>query len=396
MASVLVLLLSLAVVGAEEHAAAAAGENPNHQKGPEEGLAADLCEEMCQEAQHVGSCLTDCRVQTDVNTDAQDGVESMVEDQTVNVQGGEAMEKKFEATTNETVVSCIPEFEGQPTFEDVDADGSGTISADEAIVFGEKMCVPETMAMQIFTEADADFNKELSPEEWAHTGEDTELEQEVDAIADEKSEADDQHHEVSVPSFDDWDKNADGVLDADEMMEVLNFALKARGFDVEQEASLATSEEDLALLQEYVNEELDGLMTALDTNGDGVIDRAEFETESGGDMGDEMGEAQDADLDSASGDVNDPAAAVPAVPTEAPAGLFLRARHHAAKARHHHQRHGHAREARHHHQLRDHRPQRRLHRRPRKGLQVRKARTPRVVRRLHAARRAATRRQQSP
>lgn len=373
-------LLALALVRV-----AAQGGNPHHQKGPESGVAADLCQEMCQNAENIGECLTECRVHTDSHPDMQGGVKNMVEDQTVNEQGGEAMERQFEATTGEKVASCVPEFEGEPTFDQVDEDSSGAISADEAIDMAHKMCVPDEMAMQIFVDADADANKELSQEEYEHSGEDTAIEAEVDAVADQKG-GDDQHHEVQVPTFEDWDVDGNGVLDEDEMMEVLAFALSARGFDVKAEASMSQSEEELEQLQSFVAEELETLMIELDTNQDGVIDKSEFSEEAEGTLGDELGEAQDADLSSAASDPTDPATVSSVSSTDAPA-FFLRVQRHDAKARLH-------RQHRHAHDGRGTRPA---------GLRIRRraaahaasrhrqpAKKSRMARRLHAASRHAS------
>merc|ERR550537_427618 len=121
------------------------------------------------------------------------------------------MERAYEEKYKEKVLSCRPKFDGKPSFEDVDEDGDGILTASEVIDFGEKMCVSDEMAMQLFSMADRNRDKVIDPKEWDRVGEDTAAEQSIDESVDDTkaSKSDDVYNEVKIPPFETFDADKD-------------------------------------------------------------------------------------------------------------------------------------------------------------------------------------------
>merc|ERR1719379_2910742 len=102
------------------------------------------------------------------------------------------MERAYEDHYGEdTIADCVPDSEfvdKDVTFEDVDSNADGIVTADEALAFGEKMCVSDEMTMQIFQMSDANQDKVLTPEEYNGVGEESAGEEAIDKAADSVSE----------------------------------------------------------------------------------------------------------------------------------------------------------------------------------------------------------------
>jgi len=255
------------------------------------------CEEMCSHSTGLGAdtCVTECQTHTDVAEDEDESLGDCVEDRSYNEpsgKGGEAMEEAYEQTYGSgTIPSCRPQFEGKVTFEDVDGNGDGIVTADEALAFGEKMCVSDEMTMQMFQMADANQDKQLTPEEYSSVGEESAAEEAMDKATDSVSEGDQEYNEVKAPQFEEFDKDGDGLLNDDEVSKAIMFELSRRfpGKSDEELMEIATdlySEGKLKFLVE------------IDSDGDGMVSKEEWEAPEEGtpeNLGTEIAEAAAAD-----------------------------------------------------------------------------------------------------
>jgi len=237
--------------------------------------------------------MTECRTYTDTHPDPHQGLEEFVADESYNEAGGEDMEEAYEAKHAEQIPSCKPEFAGKPAFEDIDSDHDGVLTAKEVIDFGEKMCVSDEMAMQLFSMADRDRNKVIDPKEWNSVGEDTHGEKAIDDAVDDKIDesktvSDDEYNEVSMPAFEEFDKDGNGELEDGEIENLIMFEFHRRFPD-------ATKEEVASMAGEMV-EDLAEIVSAMDHDGDGAISKAEFERPADSeDLGSELNEATEDD-----------------------------------------------------------------------------------------------------
>jgi len=269
--------------------ASAAGQAPAPgPAGPSHYHTNPGCWEMCKHAKGLGasSCMTDCRTHTDSHWDDEEAVKQFVEDKSYNEAGGEAMERAYEEKYGEKVLSCRPKFDGKPSFDDLDEDGDGVLTASEMIDFGAKMCVSDEMAMQLFTMADSNRNKVIDPKEWATVGEETRTEQAIDAAVDEAQGAmsEDVYNEVKTPHFEEFDHNGDGVLSDEELEDVLMHEFYRRFPDA--------TEEQVHSMAGDVVQDLAEIVDRMDQNGDGKISKAEFEAKGKQvDLGHELEEA---------------------------------------------------------------------------------------------------------
>jgi len=288
-----------------------------------EGEQRDLsCEELCELAEGLGadSCITECRTHTDVAPGKEESLGDFVEDKSYNEpsgKGGEAMEDVYEENYgNDTIADCVPDPEiadSDATFEDVDDNADGVVTADEAVAFGERMCVSDEMTTQIFHMADANQDGELTPEEYDAVGEESAAEEAMDKAADSVSEGDQEYSEVKPPQFEEFDKDGDGVLNEDEVAEAVMFELSRR--------FPGKSEEELHEIagEMYANGELK-FLGDLDTDGDGVVSKEEWEAPEGGkpeDLGSEIAESASADENAE--DPDDLPTAEQSEPPQAPA-----------------------------------------------------------------------------
>jgi len=276
--------------------AAAAAQAPGPAPGglPATRRAYPDCAEMCKHAKGLGasSCMTECRTYTDSSPDPEESLEEFVADKSYNEGGGEDMEEAYEAK-HDAVPSCKPRFSGKPAFQDLDLDQDGVLTASEVIDFGAKMCVSDEMAMQLFSMADRDRNKVIDPKEWSSVGEDTDGEKAIDDAVDDKIDesktvTDDEYNEVSMPAFEEFDKDGNGELNDDEVENLIMFEFHRRFPD-------ATKEELASMAGEMV-EDLAEVVSAMDHDGDGAISKAEFERPADSeDFGGELKEATEDD-----------------------------------------------------------------------------------------------------
>jgi len=269
----------------------------------ESATAYDDCWHMCKHARGLGAsdCMTECRAYTDVAPDKSEALNEFVADQGYNEAGGDSMEEAFEERhpNHEDVdlnylnglhghKDCEPTFSGTPEFKDVDLNGDGVITPAEAAKFGETMCVTGEMVMQIFEMADSNRDKRVAASEWGEVGEHTEAEQALDHAVDPLSQGDEEYARTRLPRFEEFDGNADGVLDEREMENVLMFELRRR--------FPGLSDEELVEKAGEVMEELSAMASNLDGDGDGIVSRKEFhaEAERNENMGDELKEEEEA------------------------------------------------------------------------------------------------------
>merc|ERR1719443_1283611 len=316
--AIAVVVAAVAAGLAAEPPAAAPAASPA--ASPSSRQVRDLaCEDMCQHAEGLGAdtCVTECRTHTDLASDTDDSLGDFVEDRSYNEpsgKGGEAMERAYENNYGkDTIADCVPDSEladRTATFEDVDTNADGIVTADEALAFGEKMCVSDEMTMQIFHMADANQDKKLTPEEYNGVGEESAAEEAMDKAADSVSEGDQEYSEVKPPQFEEFDKDGDGVLNEDEVAEAVMFELSRR-FPGKSEEQL----EELAA-ELYAKGELK-FLEDLDTDGDGVVSKEEWEAPEEGtpeDLGSEIAESAAADENA-----EDPDDLQPAEQSEPPA-----------------------------------------------------------------------------
>lgn len=341
-AQVVSIALLLAIVAGRDAPSPAAAASPADDDGadappPQSDLT---CEELCKKARGLGKsdCLTECQTFEQTAPNKDEALGDFVHDVSHNEasgQGGEAMEETYEDATGQDVPDCTPSVEGKPTFEDIDADGNGLITAEEAISYGHKMCVSDEMVMQMFAKADADRDKEVTPAEFNSVGEEHAAEQVVDAAADPVTEGDQEYNEVHTPHFEEFDKDGDEVLSGDEIREVLVFELHRR--------YPGKSKEEIDDIAEKSIKNLAEALPDVDTNGDGEISKDEWYAEpaESTDMGDELGEVADDDKNAKDPDdlpvAEESESEAPAAAPAASPALFFHARVPSSSAltRHH-------------------------------------------------------------
>jgi len=199
------------------------------------------------------------------------------------------MEKHFEDTTGKSIPDCKPSLELDPNldFKVVDFNSDGKLTRDEMNQWGEKACVPDELAQQIFDAGDADFNNEVSPDEYNAIGEDTDMENVIDKVADKTTEGEDQYEPVQLPAFRHVDSNADGQLDKDEIMNIFKQEIKRR-IPTMSDAAISS------LAAEHQQELLKDMDT-VDKNADGGLNEEEYQSMHQGGMGEELSEAAAAD-----------------------------------------------------------------------------------------------------
>lgn len=272
---------------APEEAPAPKGPTRGHEE--DEAVTAQHCEDLCKYAEGMdkGSCMNECSVHTDVAQNTRHGVKNFVKDQVTNKKGGKKMEAHAEKEFGMDIADCIPQIDVDepPTFDEVDTSKDGIIDSDEALAYGNKACIPDAFMMQLFEETDLDQDKQVTREEFDRSGEDTALEEEIDAAFDKPTQGDDEINTVDLPDFDVFDKNEDGVLDETELGGAFRLEMQRR--------NPKASAEQVTDMQHSVK----GAIEKIDTNGDGVIDREEYNKAANNKMGDELGEQAQADED---------------------------------------------------------------------------------------------------
>lgn len=295
------------------------------------------CAELCKDAKGFSaqSCITECRVHTDVaprdqapgtkgdDVPSQEALKDFVEDQTVNEQGGETLEKSFEKMTGEDIGACNPTFTGEPHFEDFDRDGDGYVTEGEFESLAGEMCVPDEMAVQMFGAADLNHDKVVDKVEYEQAAEDTKAESALDEAIDPLTDGEDQYSEVKLPGFELFDTDGSGSLDTDEELEqLLMFEFERRHPDAKPEDVMSHLED---MLGKFLNK--------VDKDGDGEISKAEYGAKQHeDDLGEEMEEAAKAPSNAQDPDdlksVDSPTQ-VPPPPdyVESPAVALFRARH---------------------------------------------------------------------
>jgi hypothetical protein len=247
-----------------------------------------LCGELCKHDTGMDGdmdfCVTDCRSYVDAGGDV-DSLMNFVTDETHNKQGGEQMEKKFEAITGKSIRDCKPSVsvDKVPTFKFVDADKSGGISYKEANAWGLKACVPNELVYQIFDLADKNRDKQVTPSEWKDMGEHTAFESTLDGFADQWTKGEDQYEPVHMPAFRHVDSNNDGELDDNEIMKLFKLELERRI------PTMSAVDRD-TLAKQYEAQILTDVMK-LDLNGDKTINAVEYGAAAGRGMGRELYEA---------------------------------------------------------------------------------------------------------
>lgn len=210
--------------------------------------ATEHCKKLCAADKGTDAdpeyCENECAVYTDVNEFDHDGptvkgLHDFVEDESFNEEnedGGEAMEKVYEEDFPMPVADCHPEREAAPSFEDMDINGDGKVSEEEAKFRGQELCVPNEKTEQIFSHADANQDKAIDKGEFEDGGEDTKVEEAIDEALAPQWKGDDEYNEVQSPTDEDgvkvmsnFDKNKDGTLDESEFDDAVEFENERRG-----------------------------------------------------------------------------------------------------------------------------------------------------------------------
>jgi len=246
-------------------------------------------------------CLTQCSIRMDVAPphEREEALRRFVEDLSYNEKGGEQMREAYHELFGEKVKKCVPivSLDSSPSFTDIDSNGDGHITSDEAIAYGNKMCVPDEMTRQIFTAADVSpQDGKMTQIEFNAAGEDTLVEKAIDKGADQPSEGDNEYHEVVLPDFESWDRDKDGFLTEPEAFNAFMWELKRRNV---AHHNTVTSGSGIRFKQEQMWHGLfDTLFPEMDVNGDRKISRREFYGPAiGADFGDELLESALADED---------------------------------------------------------------------------------------------------
>lgn len=246
-------------------------------------------------------CLTQCSIRLDVAAphERPEAARRFVEDQSYNEKGGEQMREAYHDLFGEKIGPCVPivGLDSSPTFSDIDSNGDGDITSDEAIAYGNKMCVPDEMTQQIFTAADVSpQDGRVTQIEFNASGEDTLVEKAIDKGADLPSEGDNEYNEVVLPDFESWDRDKDGFLTEPEAFNAFMWELKRRNV---AHHDTVTSGTGIRFEQEEMWHGLfDTLFPDMDVNGDRKISRREFYGPAiGADFGDELLESALADED---------------------------------------------------------------------------------------------------
>jgi len=247
-----------------------------------------LCANLCEHAHGIGSesCATECAIHFDTHEEERrEAIRRYVQSRATNKKGGERMEHYAEDDLGVNIADCKPtvDIEQKPKFEEVDGpDQDGAIDVDEAIAYGEKACIPSEMMEQLFSECDLNQDKVISkddPAEWSKCGEDTHMESEMDEAFEEKTQGDDEVNTHDLPDFDTWDTHPkDGRLSEREIEQILLWQISKKMPDAPD------------AFKEEIMKELPEMIAEVDRNGDGYIDRSEYEEATKNDAGDELRE----------------------------------------------------------------------------------------------------------
>lgn len=321
--------------------------------------AEEECKKLCMKDKGIDSdvrdCMTECAVYTDLREfphdgPTQEGLKDFVLDETHNEDGGEEMEGLHDAQAYGTTdaVDCESSVTEPPTFEDMDMNGDGGVTMEEAEEYGYKMCVPNEMVEQIFNDGDENQDHILSKEEYDNVGEDTAVEEAIDEALTNSTQGDDEFNPVQSPTDENgnkeieiFDENEDGSLDEPEFDKAAEFEMQRRGMDTNNEGDVINDSE----------EELDEAFDKIDGNDDGKITKDEYEGKSeGSDLGKEMEEAAAVDEEASDPDdlsrAGEQVEGIVAEPTDykdAPASMLSHSRHHRrvhhGQHRAHHKRH---------------------------------------------------------
>jgi len=273
------------------------------------------CEALCKADKGMDAdptdCLTECAVYTDLNTHEgddnygkEDALEDVAADESYNEAGGEEMAAKHEEMTGNEVSSCAPsvDVDKEPEMKDLDSNGDDSVTKDEAEAYGRKACVPDEVVDQIFEEADANQDDKVEESEFKDAGEDTQMEEAIDEKLEGDKEGpegpftgDDENAVVDAPPFDDFDKNQDAQLDADEVKDVMEMEAEKR--TESNTAHMPTGEDETKLVAD-ADTDGDGnpaeeVIEKVDKDGDGKVSQTEYKEEGdgGSDMGEELSEA---------------------------------------------------------------------------------------------------------
>lgn len=187
--------------------------------------------------------------------------------------------------------------------KDLDYDHDGSLSMEEAQLFGRLSCTPGPIIAQMFDKEDNNpKDGKISQAEWDKAGEDTKTERQIDEFIDEtidaavdeldgplKEEADGMirdmaTQEVDAKDFGHLDADGDGYVEEFELFSAVMGEVRVRKPDASHE-----------LLQYFSNKfwkSIDEIFPKIDTNGDFLISQEEYEAASKrNDMGDELEEA---------------------------------------------------------------------------------------------------------
>lgn len=300
------------------------------------------CQEICKHDRgldgDMDSCLTECATWTDlaVPDKVHHAMKRFVHDKVLNEKGGTRMKQASEKVFRFKIGNCQPlvNIHKKPVFENFDVDGDQSITSEEAVSYGNQMCIPDEMTAQIFSHADTNHDGKLDRHEFLAAGEDTQMESAADAFADPATQGDNEHTEVFMPTFEDWDLNKDGVLEETEVFNAFMYELSKRDIaEWDSPALEGRSQPSKKEIEREWEDDFERAWPRIDRDGDGVVSREEFEEEDPiQDLGQEFVESAIADEDFDDPDGVDRSSSDRSVasPSAAAPVALLRGRHRAA------------------------------------------------------------------
>mmetsp|Transcript_102645 Transcript_102645/g.203767 ORF Transcript_102645/g.203767 Transcript_102645/m.203767 type:complete len:297 (+) Transcript_102645:44-934(+) len=236
-------------------------------------------------------CMTSCRVKVDLGSEDANRLEDFAKENKTRL-------RRYEEHTGQNVKPCKPPANVEEVhFADVDLNNDKIVTRHELTAFTDMLCIPQDLANKMFDDADRNHDESVTTKEWNSSGEDTQIEYEVDKFADKhvepKKEAPedvarnalkDLVGEVKAPAFEDMDKDNDGKITEWELSSFFMWEAVRRNTQMDGRTRRH--------LQENVNKVMADKFKVLDKDGDHFLSREEYKArKSGENFGHEILEA---------------------------------------------------------------------------------------------------------